>query len=158
MAQRSERQGFVISVIEFEIADADGGARTHDDHGAGRCIVSGERAVDADDHTGADRRLCRSVGRPQPDPRRRCVRGETPFGGTIAHGMLVLALIGEMMHETHGEAWLTSGRLKVRFKAPTRPGDTVTASATAMKETDDAEYSVHARTETARCSSRAARA
>ena len=47
----------------------------------------------------------------------------TPFGGTIAHGMLVLALIGEMMRGAFGEAWFSTGRLKVRFKAPTRPGD-----------------------------------
>jgi 3-hydroxybutyryl-CoA dehydratase len=67
----------------------------------------------------------------------------TPFGGTIAHGMLVLALIGEAMHEAHGHDWLSRGRLKVRFKAPTRPGDTVIASATSTKETDDAiEYAV----------------
>jgi 3-hydroxybutyryl-CoA dehydratase len=52
----------------------------------------------------------------------------TPFGGTIAHGMLVLAMIGEMMYAAHGEGWLRQGKLKVRFKAPARPGDTVTAS------------------------------
>jgi len=55
----------------------------------------------------------------------------TPFGGTIAHGMLVLGLIGEMMHSGLGAAWLEHGALKVRFKAPARPGDTVTARATA---------------------------
>ena len=67
----------------------------------------------------------------------------TPFGGTIAHGMLVLALIAEMMHAAYGERWLTSGKLKVRFKAPTRPGDTVTASAAASKQADGtAEYAV----------------
>ncbi|MBI5284314.1 MAG: MaoC family dehydratase [Chloroflexi bacterium] len=67
----------------------------------------------------------------------------TPFGGTIAHGMLVLALIAEMMHSAFGELWLTSGRLKVRFKAPTRPGDTVTASAEASRQADGvAEYAV----------------
>ena len=53
----------------------------------------------------------------------------TPFGGTIAHGMLVLALIGETMHAAHGERWLREGKLKVRFKAPTRPGERVVASA-----------------------------
>jgi 3-hydroxybutyryl-CoA dehydratase len=67
----------------------------------------------------------------------------TPFGGTIAHGMLVLALIGEMMRAAYGDAWSASGRLKVRFKAPTRPGDTVTASATLTKESaDGTEYAV----------------
>ena len=58
---------------------------------------------------------------------------KTPFGGTIAHGMLILALIGEMMNAAHGDVWRHSGRLKVRFKAPTRPGDTVSASATDPK-------------------------
>lgn len=53
----------------------------------------------------------------------------TPFGGTIAHGMLVLASISEMMARAFGEEWLSSGRLKVRFKAPARPGDTLTAEA-----------------------------
>lgn len=67
----------------------------------------------------------------------------TPFGGTIAHGMLVLALIGEMMYAAFGDAWSGGGRLKVRFKAPTRPGDTVTASAQLLKSGDGAsEYAV----------------
>ncbi len=71
----------------------------------------------------------------------------TPFGGTIAHGMLVLAFIAEMMHMAHGDAWLRTGRLKVRFKAPTRPGETVTVSAAAAKETDaGAEYAVQCAT------------
>lgn len=53
----------------------------------------------------------------------------TPFEGTIAHGMLVLASISEMMAAAFGEAWLTRGRLRVRFRAPARPDDTITASA-----------------------------
>ena len=53
----------------------------------------------------------------------------TPFGGTIAHGMLVLAMIGEMMHDALGAAWIERGALKVRFKAPARPGDTVSTIA-----------------------------
>lgn len=60
----------------------------------------------------------------------------TPFEGTIAHGMLVLALIGEMMNAAHGQAWLRSGSLKVRFKAPTRPGDVVTASTADARASD----------------------
>jgi 3-hydroxybutyryl-CoA dehydratase len=67
----------------------------------------------------------------------------TPFGGTIAHGMLVLAFIGEAMMAEAGDAWLHSGTLKARFKAPTRPGDAVTVSATRTKSADGvAEYSV----------------
>ena len=52
----------------------------------------------------------------------------TQFGGTIAHGMLVLAHVSEMLTVAFGENWLASGRLKVRFRAPARPGDTLTSS------------------------------
>lgn len=57
----------------------------------------------------------------------------TPMGGTIAHGMLVLSFISEMMTGAFGERWLTSGSLDVRFRAPARPGDTVTARATTQE-------------------------
>ncbi len=53
----------------------------------------------------------------------------TPFGGTIAHGMLVLAYVSEMMAAAFGHDWLSSGRLKVRFRAPARPGDTLAVRA-----------------------------
>lgn len=53
----------------------------------------------------------------------------TPMGGTIAHGMLVLSFISEMMTAAFGERWLRGGTLDVRFRAPARPGDTVTARA-----------------------------
>ena len=55
----------------------------------------------------------------------------TPMGGTIAHGMLVLTLISEMMTAAFGQTWLATGTLDVRFRNPARPGDTVTAQATA---------------------------
>ena len=53
----------------------------------------------------------------------------TPMGGTIAHGMLVLGLISEMMTGAFGRRWLEGGTLEVRFRAPSRPGDIVTARA-----------------------------
>ena len=49
------------------------------------------------------------------------------FGGTVAHGMMVAASISEMMTATFGTDWLRSGKLKLRFRAPVLPGDTVTA-------------------------------
>jgi acyl dehydratase len=55
----------------------------------------------------------------------------TPMGGTIAHGMLVLSTISQMLTAAFGEKWLSSGTLEVRFRAPSRPGDTVTARAKA---------------------------
>jgi 3-hydroxybutyryl-CoA dehydratase len=57
----------------------------------------------------------------------------TPMQGTIAHGMLVLSFISQMMTAAFGERWLASGSLEVRFRAPARPGDTVTARATAQE-------------------------
>ena len=67
----------------------------------------------------------------------------TPFGGTIAHGMLVLALIGEMMQASFGARWTSSGRLKVRFKAPARPGDT--DHRVSRPATGENAYAVHVR-------------
>jgi acyl dehydratase len=60
----------------------------------------------------------------------------TPMGGTIAHGMLVLSFISEMMAGAFGSDWLSSGSLDVRFRAPARPGDTVTARAMAQEPKD----------------------
>lgn len=40
----------------------------------------------------------------------------TQFGGIIAHGMLTLAFVSEMMAAAFGRAWLESGTLQVRFK------------------------------------------
>ena len=52
---------------------------------------------------------------------------KTSFGGIVAHGMLLLAYLSEMMARAFGRRWAEGGRLKVRFLAPARPGDRVTA-------------------------------
>ena len=54
--------------------------------------------------------------------------GSSPFGGTIAHGMLILAYLSEMMTSAFGQRWLTGGELNIKFKNPARPGDVITAS------------------------------
>ncbi len=51
----------------------------------------------------------------------------TPFGGVVAHGLLTLAYLSESLTQAFGQAWLAGGRLRVRFRAPARPGDAVTA-------------------------------
>lgn len=51
---------------------------------------------------------------------------KTPFGGIIAHGMMSLAYISEMMARTFGEGWCEGGELDTTFMRPVRPGDTVT--------------------------------
>ena len=72
---------------------------------------------------------------------------DTPFGGIIAHGMLTLAFIGEMMTAELGRFWLESGSIKARFKGAAYLGDQVTAwGRVADKgsgtESPSAEYSV----------------
>jgi 3-hydroxybutyryl-CoA dehydratase len=54
----------------------------------------------------------------------------TQFEGAIAHGMLVLAYLSEMLTGAFGQRWLDAGRLKIRFRAPARPGDTITSTGT----------------------------
>ena len=66
----------------------------------------------------------------------------TAMGGTIAHGMLVLATISEMMTAAFGLAWLSTGSLDVRFRSPARPGDTLTARARASGEGERLRYAV----------------
>jgi 3-hydroxybutyryl-CoA dehydratase len=50
---------------------------------------------------------------------------KTPFGGIIAHGMLTLAFIGEMMTAELGRSWLETGSIKARFKGAAYLGDDV---------------------------------
>lgn len=49
----------------------------------------------------------------------------TQFGGIIAHGMLTLAFLSEMLTAAWGERWLSAARLRVRFKGAAYLGDRV---------------------------------
>ncbi len=49
----------------------------------------------------------------------------TQFGGIIAHGMLTLAFVSEMMAASLGKAWLTGGSMRGRFKGAAYRGDQV---------------------------------
>ncbi len=60
---------------------------------------------------------------------------KTPFGGIIAHGMMTLAYVSEMMGKQFGEKWLSGGVMRIKFKGPARPGDTLTI--TAEKQDDE---------------------
>ena len=67
----------------------------------------------------------------------------TPYGRTIAHGMLVLAFVSEAMTKTFGRTWMCEGKMKARFRAPVFPGDTVTTSGTLKSTAEDmATYDV----------------
>lgn len=65
----------------------------------------------------------------------------TQFGRRIAHGMLVLAFISEMMSAAFPSEWPTTGRLKTRFKAPVFPGETVRTTGEAVSVTASSESS-----------------
>jgi 3-hydroxybutyryl-CoA dehydratase len=51
---------------------------------------------------------------------------KTAAGGTIAHGMLNLAYVSQMMTAAFGRSWLENGHFNIRFKMPARPGDDLT--------------------------------
>ena len=57
----------------------------------------------------------------------------TPLGGTIAHGMLILSHIWQMLVSNFGQEWNNGGKLNVKFKNPARPGDTVTVTGKVRK-------------------------
>jgi len=57
----------------------------------------------------------------------------TAAGGTIAHGMLVLAYVSRMMTDAFGKSWLDGGRFNIRFKAPARPGDVLNIQGKVVK-------------------------
>ena len=57
----------------------------------------------------------------------------TPFGGIIAHGMLTLAFISEMLTQAFGPRWLETGRLRVRFRGAAYPGEVLGTSGEVTK-------------------------
>ncbi len=52
---------------------------------------------------------------------------QSRFGGTIAHGMMVAASISEMMSRAFGIDWARSGKMKMRFRSPVKPGQRAAA-------------------------------
>ena len=77
----------------------------------------------------------------------------TPFGGPIAHGMLVLAYVSRLLTRRFGAAWLNGGTFDARFRAPAKvgtrvriggvvksvtPGDGATVAECALQVTDGA--------------------
>ncbi len=67
---------------------------------------------------------------------------KTPLGGTIAHGMLVLSYVSQMLTRVFQKHWLTGGNLNVRFKAPARPGDMLTIQGNIRKIQKESEQTL----------------
>ncbi len=62
---------------------------------------------------------------------------KTPFGRRIAHGMLTLAIVSEMLTSAYPSRWAAGGRLKVRFREPVFPGDTVVTFGEVVRVRED---------------------
>lgn len=66
----------------------------------------------------------------------------SPFGGTIAHGMTSLAFISRLMSDNFGKAWIFGGKMDVSFKQPVKPGETITAKAKVLKKSLEGEQKI----------------
>ena len=64
----------------------------------------------------------------------------TQFGGIIAHGMLTLAFVSEMMASAFGRAWLDSGALQVKFRSAAHLGDELETWGQVTKEETGPHY------------------
>jgi len=149
ITSRGERQGWVLMGVELTASD-----ERSEPVMTGRATVTfpaqlsaaapemstgkGDRAVAPAPHDALDPvvktvtqqkidRYALSSGDNNPLHTDATFAAVTRFGGTIAHGMLMLAYISEMLTLAFRQAWPSSGRLKVRFRGAARPGDTVTA-------------------------------
>ena len=69
----------------------------------------------------------------------------SPFGTTIAHGMLVLSYLSTALTCDLGIEWLEHGYIKVRFRHPALVDSTVTVGGTAEHKQEDAvQYALYA--------------
>jgi 3-hydroxybutyryl-CoA dehydratase len=65
---------------------------------------------------------------------------ETQFGGTIAHGMMVAAMISEVMTGAFGVQWNRTGKMKMRFRSPVKPGQTVSAQGSVQRVAPSGDF------------------
>ena len=62
---------------------------------------------------------------------------EAGFDTTIAHGMMVLSYISEMMTMAFGTKWATTGQLKVKFRSPVLSGESIETFGELSRTTKD---------------------
>lgn len=61
---------------------------------------------------------------------------QTRYGGTIAHGVLILAFFSQCMTNWVPNGWLRGGEIDAKFVAPVYAGDTVVVSGNVVGITD----------------------
>src|SRR3546814_18955995 len=68
--------------------------------------------------------------------------GKTHFGGIIMHGMNNFGVIAKMLTDWLYPQGGVQRRLETRWKAPVKPGDTITprATITAMRKTEKSQW------------------
>jgi acyl dehydratase len=71
---------------------------------------------------------------------------KTPFGDVIAHGTMSLSLIWQSATRTFGKEAVSSAKLNIRFSAPVRNGDVVTAGGTQCTDQEN-RYNVFVKTQ-----------
>ena len=49
----------------------------------------------------------------------------TRFQSTLAHGILLIAYLSEMLKNNFGKAWFNSGDMDIKFVGPAKPGDSL---------------------------------
>lgn len=59
------------------------------------------------------------------------------FEGIVAHGMMTLGFISNMLIVHFGLDWFNTGKLSVKFKLPARPGDRVRTYGRIIKDEAD---------------------
>jgi acyl dehydratase len=67
------------------------------------------------------------------------VARRTGLDAPIAQGMMTLAYASELMTKVHGDEWLASGEISVKFTKPVFAGDTVVVTAVSSGASYDIE-------------------
>ena len=69
---------------------------------------------------------------------------QSQFGGRIAHGMMIAATLSEMVTMVFEKDWVDTGSLKIRFRAPVYPGESISTFGEVEKvtEMDQEKYAV----------------
>ncbi|MFL2804572.1 MAG: MaoC family dehydratase [Dehalococcoidia bacterium] len=61
---------------------------------------------------------------------------KSQFKNNIAHGMMIASSISELMYKNFGESWSRNGNMKIKFKLPIFPNDTIITEGT-IKKTEE---------------------